>query len=61
MSVLNGRGRGDLVARILVETPTRLSKEQKKLLEEFRSTETGDECPASNGFFSRIRDALGAG
>jgi molecular chaperone DnaJ len=26
MSVLNGRGRGDLVARIHVETPTRLSK-----------------------------------
>ena len=59
MSVLNGRGRGDMVARILVETPTRLSKEQKKLLEEFRATETGDECPASKGFFGRIRDALG--
>ena len=51
MSVLNGRGRGDLVARILVETPTRLSAKQKKLLEEFRATETGDECPASKGFF----------
>ena len=36
MSVLNGRGRGDLVARILVETPTRMSAKQKKLLEEFR-------------------------
>ncbi len=59
MSVLNGRGRGDLVARILVETPTRMSAAQKKLLEEFRATETGDECPASKGFFSRIRDALG--
>jgi molecular chaperone DnaJ len=59
MSVLNGRGRGDLIARILVETPTRLSKEQKKLLEEFRGTETGDECPNAKGFFSRIRDALG--
>jgi molecular chaperone DnaJ len=59
MSVLNGRGRGDLVARILVETPTRMSAKQKKLLEEFRSTETGDECPASKGFFSRIRDAIG--
>ncbi len=59
MSVLNGRGRGDLVARILVETPTRMSAKQKQLLEEFRGTETGDECPASNGFFSRIRDALG--
>src|SRR6476620_3037963 len=40
-SVLKGRGRGDLVARSLVETPTRLSKEQRKLLEEFRATETG--------------------
>jgi molecular chaperone DnaJ len=59
MSVLNGRGRGDLVARILVETPTKMSAKQKKLLEEFRSTETGDECPASKGFFSRIRGAIG--
>jgi len=59
MSVLNGRGRGDLVARILVETPTRMTKEQKKLLEEFRATETGDECPATKGFFSRVRDFLG--
>ncbi|HVF36358.1 MAG TPA: molecular chaperone DnaJ [Sphingomicrobium sp.] len=60
MSVLNGRGRGDLMTRILVETPTRLSKEQKAVLEQFRSTETGDECPASKGFFSRIKEMLGA-
>jgi molecular chaperone DnaJ len=59
MSVLNGRGRGDLVARILVETPTKMSKKQKKLLEEFRSTETGDECPAAKGFFGRVKDMLG--
>ena len=59
MTVLNGRGRGDLVARILVETPTRMSKEQKKLLEEFRATETGDECPAAKSFFARARDFLG--
>jgi molecular chaperone DnaJ len=59
MSVLNGRGRGDLVARILVETPTRLSKQQKKLLEEFRATETGDECPNAKSFFSRVRDYFG--
>jgi molecular chaperone DnaJ len=59
MSVLNHRGRGDLMARVLVETPTRMSKEQKALLEQFRATETGDECPASKGFFGRVRDALG--
>ena len=43
-----------------VETPTRMSKEQKKLLEEFRSSETGDECPAVKGFFTRVREFLGA-
>ena len=59
MSVLNQRGRGDLVARVLVETPRRMSAKQKKLLEEFRETETGDECPASKSFFQRIRDTLG--
>jgi len=59
MSVLSGRGRGDLVARVLVETPTRVSAKQKKLLEEFRETETGDECPASKSFFGRVREFLG--
>ena len=59
MSVLNGRGRGDLVARILVETPSRMTAKQKELLQAFRETETGEECPAAKGFFGRIRDALG--
>jgi len=59
MSVLNGHGRGDLVARVLVETPRRMSAKQKKLLEEFKTTETGDECPASKSFFQRIRETFG--
>ena len=60
MSVLNGRGRGDLVARILVETPTRMSGRQKKLLQEFRETETGDECPATKNFFKRVKELFGS-
>ena len=59
MSVLNSRGRGDLVARVLVETPTSMSKDQKKLLAEFRATETGDECPAVKSFFTRVREMFG--
>lgn len=55
MSVLQGKGRGDMVARILVETPTKLNKQQKELLAKFRETETGDECPQSQGFFTRIK------
>lgn len=56
MPVLNGRGHGDLVIQVDVETPTKLSARQKELLAEFRETETGDECPASQGFFARIKD-----
>ena len=56
MSVLNSRGRGDVVARILVETPSRMTAKQKKILEEFRATETGEECPAAKSFFARARD-----
>ncbi|AKH41582.1 molecular chaperone DnaJ [Altererythrobacter atlanticus] len=58
MPVLQGRGRGDLVIEIMVETPTRLSARQKELLREFRETETGDECPESRGFFDRLKDAF---
>jgi molecular chaperone DnaJ len=36
-----------------------MSPKQKELLQAFRETETGEECPAAKGFFSRMRDALG--
>ena len=58
MPVLNARGHGDLVMQIDVETPTRLSARQKELLEEFRETETGEECPESRGFFQKVRDVF---
>ena len=60
MPVLQGRGRGELVVEVIVETPTKLTARQKELLCEFRETETGDECPQSRGFFEKIKDAFGA-
>jgi molecular chaperone DnaJ len=59
MPVLQGKGRGDLVVRIAVETPTRLSAKQRELLEEFRCLETGEECPQSQGFFQKVKKAVG--
>ncbi|TKD50161.1 molecular chaperone DnaJ [Sphingomonas baiyangensis] len=59
MPVLQGRGRGDLIVRIEVETPTRLSARQRELLEAFRETETGEECPETSGFFAKMKAALG--
>ncbi len=58
MPVLQGRGAGDLVVQIEVETPTKLSVRQRELLEMFRETETGDECPASQGFFAKLKSAI---
>lgn len=55
MPVLNGRGTGDLVIQIEVETPTKLTAKQKDLLEAFRATETGAECPKTQGFFDKLR------
>jgi molecular chaperone DnaJ len=59
MPVLQGRGRGDLVVRIEVETPTKLSAKQKALLEQFRETETGECNPQSEGFFQKMKSAWG--
>ena len=57
MPVLQGRGHGDLVVEIMVETPTKLSARQKEILRELQATETGDECPQSRGFLDRIKNA----
>ncbi|WP_336986491.1 molecular chaperone DnaJ [Altererythrobacter aquiaggeris] len=60
MPVLQGRGRGDLVVEIAVETPTRLTARQKELLREFQESETGEESPECRGFFDKIKDAFGS-
>ncbi|MBZ6379670.1 molecular chaperone DnaJ [Pacificimonas flava] len=57
MPGLSSSGRGDLIVEVDVETPTRLSKRQKELLEEFRGLEAErPSSPRSAGFFSKIRN-----
>jgi len=54
--VLQGYGRGDELVVVRVETPTKLSKRQKELLEEF-SKETGEEVhPLGKGFFDKVKE-----
>jgi len=57
MPVLQGRGRGDLVTEIMVETPTKLTARQRELLCEFQETETGEECPEARGFLDKLKNA----
>ncbi len=53
---LGGGPRGDIVAQLFVEVPTKLNDEQRKLLEEFARI-SGDEVnPRRRGFLDKVRD-----
>jgi molecular chaperone DnaJ len=53
---LNGRDRGDLLARVLVEVPTRLNAEQKRKLEEFAELCGEENTPLHKSFFDRAKE-----
>jgi molecular chaperone DnaJ len=57
---LNGRGRGDQHVRVVVETPTNLSKEQKRLLEEFAAISSPDSHPHGKSFWGKVRELFGS-
>lgn len=57
MSVLNGKGRGDMYIETTVETPVQLTRKQKELLREFDEAGAGrTHSPQSEGFFSRVKE-----
>jgi len=56
MPVLNGRGQGDLVVQIDVETPSKLTARQRELLEELREIEVGQGAGNAEGFFGKLKD-----
>jgi len=66
MPDVGGRGRGDLLVTVKVVTPAKLTKEQKKLLqqlaaalpgEKFEPTPVGDQD--DKGLFDRVKDIFG--
>lgn len=54
--MLNGRGVGDLLVRVVIEIPTRLSSAQKAAMEAFRQASAGEErsYPEARIFRDRI-------
>ncbi|MCL4313401.1 MAG: molecular chaperone DnaJ [Actinobacteria bacterium] len=55
---LKGRGRGDLLVHVIVETPRSLTKSQEELLRQF-AAERGEDVPESHeGLFHKIRSAF---
>lgn len=53
---LRGGVRGDIVARIFVEVPTKLDERQRELLEELARTMGDDVSPRRRGFVDKLRD-----
>lgn len=55
---VDGRGRGDLLVRVVVDTPTGLSSAQDSLLRELAAERGEEVAPADTGMLSRIRSAF---
>lgn len=58
---VRGGGVGDLLCRVVVETPVGLSKEQKEVLSRFQQTLTGKKhSPKSDGWFESVKNFFDA-
>jgi len=71
---LHGHGKGDQLVRVVIKTPTKLSKEQKELLEQFETLGKGrksaegvkdkgekagtGKAKKGKGIFEKVKDAL---
>jgi molecular chaperone DnaJ len=53
---VNGRERGDLLVRVIVEVPTRLNAEQRAKLEEFANLCGEENTPLRKSFFERAKE-----
>lgn len=53
---VNGRERGDLLARLIIEVPTRLNGEQRQKLEEFAELCGEENTPLHRSFFERAKE-----
>jgi molecular chaperone DnaJ len=56
MPVLRSKVQGDMYIQVDVETPKNLSRRQRELLEQFAQESNTETNPASDGFFSKVKE-----
>ena len=54
--VLNGHGKGDLFVEVRVQTPTKLNKRQRELLEELQGTTPIENKPQQRSILGKMKD-----
>ncbi len=59
LQALQSSGKGDLFVRIRVQTPSRLNKRQKELLEELGATFTMENKPEPRSLFDKVKEIFG--
>ena len=58
MPDLQGYRQGDEIVRVIVETPTKLSKEQRELLERFRELSSAQSYPLYRRFLDKVKESF---
>jgi molecular chaperone DnaJ len=56
---VHGHGKGDLLVKIFIETPTKLSDKQKELLQQFSELEGPGNLPKRKSFLNKIKSLFG--
>ena len=66
MPSVNGRGKGSLFVRVVVQVPRKISKEQRKLIEQLGQTMKAEKIAATltddsgdRPFFEKVKDLFG--
>ena len=53
---LNAHGRGDLIVEVRVQTPAKLTKQQKELMRQLSESMKVDNVPQSRGIFDKVKE-----
>jgi molecular chaperone DnaJ len=59
LQALQSSGKGDLFVRVRVQTPSRLNKRQKELLEELGTTSVMENKPEPRSLFEKVKEIFG--